>query len=445
MRSIAMTMAAALVAVPAFAQAPAQTPAPAPAVSPAPALQQRAGELVALLNGGGDPAAMLAPEFLAQVPEAQLRALSSQVTGSVGKALRIASFQPVNGTGARLVMAFERGTATMTLVVAPDAAGKITGLRIMGVETAADAALTSLDGVADAMARLPGKANFAAFDLGKGPAKALTKGLNTRDRLAIGSTFKLAVLATLVREIEAGKRSWDDKIVLGAAELPGGRFTAMPAGTSVPLRALAEAMISVSDNSATDALILALGRERIEATLPLLGWMSPANRPFLTTMELFKLKGVQGGALGTRYLAMGDKAKRALLAGEVATTPGKAVGALFADGKPVRIDSLEWFASPLELATAMEWFRRHQSTAAGKEALRIMAINPGPLSSLKAQYPYVGYKGGSEPGVISMTMLMQDKAGGWHALTAGWNDPAAAVDETRFAALVRRAAEIMAK
>ncbi|WP_423142278.1 serine hydrolase [Parablastomonas sp. CN1-191] len=407
-------------------------------------LRQRADELVALLNGGGDPAAMFAPEFLAQVPEASIRALSGQVTGSVGKAVRIASFEPVGPNAARLVMAFERGTAPMTLATAPDAAGRIVGLRILGVETAADAALTSLDAVADAMSALPGKANFAAFDLGDGPAKALTKGLNPRDRLAIGSTFKLAVLATLLREVDAGKRSWDDAVVLGGVELPGGRFTASPAGTAVPLRTLAEAMISVSDNSATDALIHALGRERIEATLPLLGWMSPANRPFLTTMELFKLKGVEGGALGTRYLAAGEKAKRAMLAGEVAALPGSAVGGLFADGKPVRIDSLEWFASPVELATAMEWFRRHGGSPAGKEALRILALNPGPLAGMKAQFPYVGYKGGSEPGVISMTLLVQDKAGGWHALTAGWNDPAAAVDETRFAALVQRAAAIVA-
>jgi hypothetical protein len=439
MHSRVFVLAAALAAMPAAAQVPLAPAAPAAA---SPLVTQRANDLVALLNGGGDPAALFAREFLAQVPEPAIRSLSAQITGQVGKALRVGSLQPVGAAGARLTMQFERGTAAMVLAVGAD--GKIVGLRVTGVETAADAALTTLDAVAGEIARLPGKAKFAAFDLGKGPAKALTNGLNPRDRLAIGSTFKLAVLATLVREIEAGKRTWDDPVVLDGSELPGGRYTASPAGTLVSLRTLAEAMISVSDNSATDALIHHLGRERIEATLPLIGWMSPANRPFLTTLELFKLKGVQGGALGTRYLAVKDKAKRAMLAGEVAALPGSAVGSLFADGKPVRIDTLEWFASPLELATAMDWFRRQGTSPAGKEALRILAINPGPLAGMKAQFPYVGYKGGSEPGVISMTVLLTDKAGGWHTLTASWNNPAAAVDETRFSALMRRAAAIIA-
>ena len=195
-------------------------------------------------------------------------------------------------------------------------------------------------------------------------------------------------------------------------------------------------------------MIRELGREKIEAMQARVGWQAPAaNVPFLTTMEAFKLKGVGQGTLGRRYLALDTKARRKLLAGEVATTPGSAIGALFADGKPVLIDRLEWFASPADLARVMGWLNAHRTTVGGKEAMRILAINPGPAAALAKRFAYVGYKGGSEPGVVSMTVLVrggqglgQDRA---RVVSASWNNPAAAVDELSFGALVTRAVELL--
>ena len=51
---------------------------------------------------------------------------------------------------------------------------------------------------------------------------------------------------------------------------------------------------------------------------------------------------------------------------------------------------------------------------------------------------YLGYKGGSEPGVIQMTFLLRRKTGEWRAVAASWTNPAAAIDEGRFVALVAR-------
>ena len=45
------------------------------------------------------------------------------------------------------------------------------------------------------------------------------------------------------------------------------------------------------------------------------------------------------------------------------------------------------------------------------------------------RWRYLGYKGGSEPGVIAMSFLAQRQDGDWYALSASWNNPAARVDE----------------
>ena len=421
----------------------AQTTPPPPAESTA-MLASRAAELIAIFNGGGDVAATFAPEFLAQIPEAQIRAIATQLTGQLGKAVKVASLKPAGASRAALVIGFEKGTATMQVALDPGPTAKIAGLRITGSQTAAVAGIATFADVAAAFRALPGQTGFVVADLA--PKAAPLAALEADRPLAIGSTFKLVILAELVRAIDAGERKWDDATTLDGAELPAGGFNQLPKGTTVPLRALAEAMIKVSDNSATDVLIRTLGREKIEAMQARVGIKAPAaNVPLLTTMELFKLKGVGQAALGRRYLALDLKAKRKLLAGEVATTPGSAVGALFADGKPVLIDRLEWFASPADLARTMAWLDAHRTTAGGKEALRILAINLGPAAALAKRFAYVGYKGGSEPGVVSMTVLVRDKQDRARVVSASWNNPAAAVDEMTLAALVSRAVELLDK
>ena len=434
-------LAAAMVSlIPAGATAQPTPPLP-PAESTA-MLDRRATELIAIFNGGGDVAATFAPEFLAQIPEAQIRGIAGQLTAQLGKAVKVASLKPAGASRAVLVIGFEKGTATMQVVLDPGPTGKIAGLGITGTQTAAVAGLATLADVAAAFRALPGQTGFVVADLSpKAPPLA---ALEADRPLAIGSTFKLVILAELVRAIDAGQRKWDDGIVLDGTELPAGGFNQLPKGITVPLRKLAEEMIRISDNSATDVLIRTLGREKIEAMQGKVGIKAPAaNVPFLTTMELFKLKGVEQGALGRRYLALDLKAKRKLLAGEVADTPGSAVGALFADGKPVLIDKLEWFASPADLARTMQWLDAHRTTVGGKEAMRILAINPGIAAGLAKKFAYLGYKGGSEPGVISMTVLVRDKFDKTRVVSASWNNPAAAVDELSFVALVSRAVELL--
>jgi beta-lactamase class A len=435
-----ITFAAAMASlVPAVALA--QSPPPPPVESIA-MLDRRAAELIAIFNDGGDVAATFAPEFLAQIPEAQIRALAAQLTGQLGKAVRVTSLKPAGASRAALVIGFEKGSATMGMALDPGPTAKIAGLGITGTQTAAVAGIATLADAAAAFKALPGQTGFVVADLS--PKAAPLAALEADRPLAIGSTFKLVILAELVRAIDAGARKWDDAIVLDGTELPAGGFNQMPKGTSVPLRKLAEEMIRISDNSATDVLIRTLGREKIEAMQARVGIKAPAaNVPFLTTMELFKLKGVGQGALGRRYLALDLKAKRKLLAGEVAATPGSAVGALFANGKPVLIDRLEWFASPSDLARVMQWLDAHRTTVGGKEAMRILAINPGIGAALAKRFAYVGYKGGSEPGVISMTALVRDLAGKARVVSASWNNPAAAVDELAFVALVNRAVELL--
>lgn len=71
----ARSMLTAILALAAPAVAARQVPQTA-AVQADPALGQRAAQLIPLLNGEGDVAALFAPSFLTQVPEPQICAIS---------------------------------------------------------------------------------------------------------------------------------------------------------------------------------------------------------------------------------------------------------------------------------------------------------------------------------------------------------------------------------
>ena len=101
-------------------------------------------------------------------------------------------------------------------------------------------------------------------------------------------------------------------------------------------------------------------------------------------------------------------------------------------------------ASMYDMARVMDWLRRHSESGPGAEARAILSINPALPAPVAGKWAFVGYKGGSEPGVIHMTYLLQGKDGGWYVLSGGWNNPAAGVDEVRFASLMSRAAELAA-
>ncbi len=429
----------ALVPAPAAAQAAGTTPPQQ--VAAAPELRQRIDALPSMLRGEGEYAAYFHPGFIAQVPKAMFDQVTAQLAANAGPVQGIASVTPIDAWSATITVAFERGTATMRIAVDPRPPHQVTELLVTGLA----ARESSIDGVVAALAALPGGTGFALAKLGDGAPRILV-ARNVDTPLAIGSAFKLVILAELVRAINAGERHWDDVVALDGRALPGGLYMGKPAGTQVTLRELAAKMISISDNSATDILLSTLGREKIEAMLPVVGIADPARmRPFLSTLELFKLKGARGGALADRWLAQDEAGRRAMLAGEIAATPITAIDPmLFRDGKPVRIDTLEWFASAADMARVMDWLRRHSESGPGAEARAILSINPALPAPVAGKWAFVGYKGGSEPGVIHMTYLLQGKDGGWYVLSGGWNNPAAGVDEVRFASLMSRAAELAA-
>ncbi|MBD0336950.1 MAG: serine hydrolase, partial [Cyanobacteria bacterium Co-bin13] len=232
--------------------------------------------------------------------------------------------------------------------------------------------------------------------------------VNAEQPLAVGSAFKLAVLAALRGEIEQGQRRWDEVVALQPdwKSLPSGLLQDWPDGTALTLETLATLMISLSDNTATDTLIHTLGRQPIES-------LSSRNRPFLSTREFFALKNPQNASVLEQFRA-GDEAERRTLLGALAEAPLPSVN-VFA-GDPVAPD-VEWFFSAQELCALM----------AQVDDLPLMQVNPGVADP--QSWAATAFKGGSEPGVLNLTSQVQSRSGTPYCVSATWNSSSQSLDE----------------
>lgn len=431
-------IALALMTSPATAQTtPAGGPAPTAANATSQStLEQRAGQLAGLVAGRIAATDYFSAEFLSAIPQAQLDQIFSSLRSAHGEPLRLARLEAEPGArnGTALVD-FER--AQVRFLVAVDAAGKVQGLRITGADRVGD----SLAALTADLAALPGMTGWGLYRL-DGATPQRIAGAGHDQPLAIGSAFKLAILGALDAEIRAGRMRWADVISINRRSIPSGMVQRWPAGAPITLHTLATLMISISDNTATDILLHHLGRDRVEAFARAHGGLSGPNAfPILSTLEATILKDPAIGPAREQWLAGDEAARRRLLADQATLfTPERANPAIF-EGRIADIDRIEWFASADSLAQLMAWFARDAS----EDARAILAVNPGIPPANAGRWAYVGYKGGSEPGVIAMSLLLRNAAGQPFAAVFSWNNSAAPVDDARFVALVSRAADLLSR
>lgn len=415
--------------------ASAQTTAKLP-----PEVSTRLDQIAALLSSQEvDCRELFTPGFLQQVPEPKVRQIVAVYYNSCGKVVsqRVLS---VEGLIAHVEF-ITSGSKSYTVKLSVESkSGKVAGLLLSSPEPV----VKSLKELTAMMAKLPGTAAMLVVRHGKDKPQTLAS-LNADKPLAIGSTFKLYVLAELGRRANDKTLRWKDTIELQplCRSYPSGTLQDWPAGAPLTCHTLASLMISQSDNTATDQLIHFLGREAVEKNLSAAGHGKPQlNRPFLTTLELFKLKS--NDALAKRYEAADEKARRQLLSGDVAHMGRNKVDMLRLAGPPNRTQTLEWFATAEDIDRLLIHLRDVSEKGKPAAAVRgILGINPG--LSARETFAYIGFKGGMEPGVLNMSYLLQCKDGQWLTVVATWNNPAdEGINLTTFDGMVQRAAQLAA-
>jgi beta-lactamase class A len=240
----------------------------------------------------------------------------------------------------------------------------------------------------------------------------------------LGSMFKLYVLAAVARAVQAGALHWDTQLTVTqqVKSLPSGQLQDAPTGTRISVQQAAALMISISDNTAADMLIAAVGQASLASAIKALGNAHPVLLdPLLTTRQMFTLQyddpalrrrwaATLPGLVSTDTGAVHDPAStssdtRAALLAQLPT----GAPSVTSQSRPGWLDGIEWYASPTDICRAQVGLHDLAHTPAGQPIAAIMAKNPG--VPVGPGWTYVGYKGGSDAGVLTGSWYLQPPVG----------------------------------
>ena len=245
----------------------------------------------------------------------------------------------------------------------------------------------------------------------------------------LGSMFKLFVLGAVANAIKDHQVSWDEELTVTAAIKVGSSeaLQDVAPGTKLTVEQVALKMIEVSDNTAADMLINLVGRTAVEAQVS--QWSSHASldMPFLTVAELFTLKYHDFPAMVDHYLALTPAQRAAYLTTTVDKVPARAEQPAL---RPRDISSIEWFASAQDLCHAFTGLATLQAEPGLNPISTVLSANNGGIGLSATTWPRIWFKGGSEPGVLTLGYLARDNAGGTFVVIVLTEDQAQPVQES---------------
>ncbi|GAA2878393.1 hypothetical protein GCM10010517_40420 [Streptosporangium fragile] len=309
-----------------------------------------------------------------------------------------------------------------------DGAGKINLLGVMPPEIEVPAPPKSWKELDARLRKTAPNVGFLVAEIGAGGQCKVVHAVGRDKVQPLGSIFKLYVLGAVAEKVRAGELSWDTKLEIKPEWRSAGEggLNSRPDNSTTTVREAARLMISISDNTATDLLIRTVGREAVETTMRRWSGHDKLNIPFLTTRELFLLKGVNHPEQARTYLGLDTAGKRAYLEETVAK---QALEDIKPWEKPREIGTLEWFGSPRDVCRAYAGLAKLDD----KGVHGAMSVNDLSIGLDRKKWPKVWAKGGSELGVLDMSYFARSSKGKTYVVTVLTNDPAKAIDESKAA------------
>ncbi|AZI42537.1 serine hydrolase [Deinococcus psychrotolerans] len=336
-------------------------------------------------------------DFLKQVPVTQLSPILASASSGLG------TFQSVEaGKDGGFTAKFTEGTLPIK-GASVDAQGRFTGL-LLGAGTPNQK--PNLAEAISAFGKLTGQNSVVVVENGK-----VTGSLSPDQKLAVGSAFKLGIMAELLAQMKTGQHQWSEVTTVQAQDkaLPSGFLQTWPDNAPLTLQSLATLMISQSDNTATNVLLRLVGRVGVAKRL---GQAALPN-----TREFFALKNPVNKALLDAYLSGNDAQKKAVLE-QAAAAPLPSVSLFAADA--ITSPQVEWFVPVTTLCGLMNEVA----------ALPLMQVEAGVADP--SLFKTVSYKGGSEGGVLNLTTQVTTQDGRTVCVSATSND-SKSIDQTAFA------------
>jgi hypothetical protein len=132
------------------------------------------------------------------------------------------------------------------------------------------------------------------------------------------------------------------------------------------------------------------------------------DAPFLTTRQVLLLHYVNFPTMADAYLAQGASNRQRFLHSVVDPL---ALSKVRGSTEPRDIDSIEWFGSSNDVCRAFAGLQELSQRATLSPIASILSMNNGGLGLNPSEWPVVWFKGGSEPGVLTVGYLATNSKG----------------------------------
>lgn len=367
------------------------------------------------------------PTFISKIKYDQLISVFQSIYADDGSCLKVTVLNS-DSTSSKIIL--KTNTTDQRFLISVDEKNLISGLQYLGRATPK----TAINSIEDIRATLGSLGDISSFYVKNISTNSVVSEVNSSKRLALGSEFKLYVLNYLNQQIALQKINWNDKLKVSEEKksLPSGILQNYPDGTELSVKQFAGLMISKSDNTATDHLIEYLGRENIETSMSGSNSFLPDNAPLLTTMDMFRLRTLSSDQVD-QYLNSDLTRKRNFLSDLKNGLRREDVATKLQNwDQPKDIQKVEWYASTSDICTVTEIIK-HQADF-DKNIFDILSSSvPFVWLENDPSFEYVGYKGGSEPGVMTMTFLVKTKKQEWACISMGINNQKQSLNENQVA------------
>ena len=366
--------------------------------------------------------------FLNAISVAKINAVMAELPATPGSLIGLLAQNP-----SALIAIASFGQEKLNISLSVDGSGLIDGLRF--VPFASGSSWAEIDRT---LAALAPNVSFLAARVSKGSCQPIHQLASSTPR-PLASEFKLFVLGALARQVATGQVGWNRTLTVenqlrsGGNPVGSGSLQFSPAGTKVSVRETATKMISISDNTAADMLINLVGRSAVEAQVRRWSRSPELDIPFLTTREALLLHYVNYPVLANAYLSRTPNQREAFLASSVDPLSFSGVQA---STEPRDIDRIEWFGSPDDICRAFAGLRQLSRQSKLSPIGSIFSVNKGSLGLDLPQWPTVWFKGGSEPGVLTLGYLATDGRGQTFVVSAMLSNANAALAPSATLALL---------
>jgi len=370
---------------------------------------------LALLEPDGPPIdpSRFTPRFLEQAPIEKLNEAVAQVRNRFTRLEVIDITSPApNRISATIRHPVDESLYTLLLQIEQAEPHRIDGFSLQPApDRLAVPRFQHWDDLDRMLTDLAHPAAFAAFTVQPDGSLARLHAFHADEPLAIAHTSALWLAGAAAEHAAADPSRWSEPIEIRAElkSFPPGELRQAPDGHTVSLAQLLLAAFAKDDNTAFDHLLAHLGRDAVEAYfLSHTSARHPHAVPFLSTMEVFRIKLGPTTDLKHRFAAADASARRELLAGEVSRA--RASEELHKFWRmPQENQTIGWFASADDLCRQMaELVRLASLEIHAPLGQAIRGRESVPVDH--AVWGEAVFKGGGEPGVLSGVWWLRARA-----------------------------------